>query len=117
MHEYVYADRILQSIIDFMKKEGKEQVSLVHVKVGELLDLSSESLNLAYRNLSSDTIASGSKLRVTIERSAVSCRKCGFEGRLSVHGSHTIDPAYACPRCGSPLRISKGNSVEIVKVE
>jgi hydrogenase nickel insertion protein HypA len=117
MHEYVYADRILQSILEFMKKENRKKVSLIHVRVGELLDLSSESLNLAYKTLSSETVAKGSKLKVSIERSAVSCSNCGFKGRLKAQGSHAIDPAFACPKCGSPLKIYKGNSVEIIDVK
>ncbi len=117
MHEYVYADRILQSVIDYMKRQKKEKVSLVHIKVGELLDLSSQSLNLAYTTLSADSIARGSKLRVSIERGSVLCTKCGFEGRLDVRGSHSVDPVFSCPKCGSPLKVQKGNNVEITKIE
>ncbi|MEM0118451.1 MAG: hydrogenase maturation nickel metallochaperone HypA [Conexivisphaerales archaeon] len=129
MHEYVYADRILQTVIEYMKKEENQnqnqdqnqnqnqKVKLIHVKVGELLDLSSQSLNLAYSILSKGTIAEGSKLKVSIEKGSVLCTSCGFNGRLEVKGSHAVDPVFACPKCGSPLKIEKGNSVEITGME
>ena len=60
----------------------------------------------------SGRIAKGSKLKVSIERSAVPCSNCGFKGRLSVQCYHTIKDAFACPKCFSPLKIYKGNSLE-----
>lgn len=117
MHEYIYADRILQSVLEYMETTGKKQVSIISIRVGELLGLDSNSLGFAYRVLSAETIAKGSRLRISITRSSVRCDRCGYEGRLQPSDEpHTIDPVFPCPECGAPLKVGKGNEVTITKI-
>ena len=115
MHEFVYADRILQSVLDEMKRKKKQKVSEVKVEVGEFLDLSNESLNMAYDILSKGTTAAGSRLRVRILTGSVICASCGFAGKIDHKGEHIVDPVLACPKCGAPLSIESGNEVRIVE--
>jgi hydrogenase nickel incorporation protein HypA/HybF len=116
MHEYVYADRILQSVLEEMK--GVDSPKTVKVEVGEMLGLTRESLSMAYEVLSKGTKAEGSRLRVKLAAGAVKCPKCGFVGRLPVkRHEHTIDPAFSCPKCGSSLKVTAGLEVKIVGFE
>ena len=117
MHEYVYADKILQSVLEEAGKT-KRQFKIVNVDVGELLGLTRESLTMAYGILSKGTRAEGSRLKVTFTRGSVMCRKCGFSGRLQGRRhDHTIDPAFACPRCGSSLTVKEGLDLKITGIE
>ncbi|MGD0145666.1 MAG: hydrogenase maturation nickel metallochaperone HypA [Nitrososphaerales archaeon] len=117
MHEYVYADRILQSVLE---ETGAAEKSprRVKVDVGEMLGLTRESLTMAYGILSKGTKAEGSKLVVRFTRGSVECPKCRFSGRLPVHRhDHTIDPAFACPQCGSSLKVVGGLDLKITGIE
>ncbi|MDE1857532.1 MAG: hydrogenase maturation nickel metallochaperone HypA [Thaumarchaeota archaeon] len=116
MHEYVYADRILQSVLEDIGRTGKP--SAVTVEVGEMLGLTRESLTSAYELLSKGTRAEGSKLKVKFAKGAVECPKCGFHGRLQLSRHlHAVDPAFACPKCGSSLRVSAGLGARLIRVE
>lgn len=117
MHEYVYADRILQSVLEETENTGK-QATKVKVEVGEMLGLTRESLTMAYGILSKGTRAEGSKLAVRITGGSVECPKCGFSGRLPTRShQHSIDPAFSCPKCGASLKVAKGLEVRITGIE
>jgi hydrogenase nickel incorporation protein HypA/HybF len=114
LHEYVYADRILQSVLEGL---GGRRPKAVKVEVGEMLGLTTESLTMAYGILSKGTKAEGSKLDVVLTEGSVECPQCGFAGRLSLkRHQHVVDPAFACPECGSSLRVAKGLEVRLVEV-
>lgn len=116
MHEYVYADRILQTVLEQIG--GSRRASKVTVEVGEMLGLTRGSLSSAYDVLAKGTGAEGSKLVVRFSEGGVQCLKCGFQGRLPARRhEHVIDPAFACPDCGSSLRVTAGLDVKLVKVE
>ena len=117
MHEYVYADRILQSVLQ--EADGALPAPLVvNVEVGEMLGLSTASLRSAYEVLSKGTKASGTKLRVKFTKGEVRCGRCGFEGRIPVaRHEHRIDPAFSCPECGSSLRVISGLEVKLIGIE
>jgi len=88
------------------------------VEVGELLGLTEESLTMAYDVLSKGTRAEGSRLKVSITEGSVECPRCGFSGRLKSRGhQHAVDPTFACPECGSALKIVKGLEVRLVELK
>ncbi|HZW84825.1 MAG TPA: hydrogenase maturation nickel metallochaperone HypA [Nitrososphaerales archaeon] len=114
MHEYVYADRILQSVLEV---RGSGSPKSVKVEVGEMLGLTKESLTMAYGILSKGTRAEGSKLEIVFTEGSVECPRCGYAGRLKLRRhEHAVDPAFACPECGSSLRVVKGLEVRLVEV-
>ena len=116
MHEYVYADRIIQSVLESVGPEKK--VTEVKVEVGELLGLTRASLSMAYTILSKGTRAEGSKLTIRFSRGAVQCPKCGFSGRLRTRrDEHHIDPVFSCPQCGGPLKVESGLESRILEVD
>jgi hydrogenase nickel incorporation protein HypA/HybF len=113
LHEYVYADRILQSVLADATRLRKKPAK-VEVVVGEMLGLTRESLTMAYEVLSKGTEAEGSKLRMKLSEGSVECSSCGFRGRMSLkRHEHVIDPAFACPECGAPLKVNAGLEVEL----
>ena len=114
MHEYVYADKILQSVLE----ETKEVKPLtVVVEVGEMLGLTKASLTTAYAVLAKGTRAEGSRLVVRLAKGSVRCSSCGFKGRLPIRRhEHRIDPAFACPKCGSSLQVESGLEVKLVRI-
>ena len=117
MHEYILADRVLQSVLEFMEKQNLSSVREVDLDVGELLGLEGDSLNMAYGILSKGTKAEGSKLRVHRIKGVVICNKCGYEGALThVPHEHVIDPAFSCPNCGSPVSIKTGNDLKLNRI-
>jgi len=112
MHEYVYADRILQTVLE--EAHAAKKPSLVTVEVGEMLGLTRESLTSAYSVLAKGTVAEGSKLVVKFAKGSVRCPSCGFEGRIPVSKhEHRVDPAFACPECGASLEVKSGLEVEL----
>jgi hydrogenase nickel incorporation protein HypA/HybF len=117
MHEFVYADRILQTVLSDASKIGRRPV-YVEVEVGELLGLTRESLTTAYGILAKGTVAEDSKLRMKLSRGFVECASCGYRGRLRVGShEHVVDPAFACPQCGAPVNISAGMEVTLKQIQ
>lgn len=117
MHEYVYADRILQTVLSDASRTRKKPV-YVDVEVGELLGLTRKSLTTAYGILAKGTAAEGSRLRMKLSPGSVECASCGFSGRLpAAKHEHLVDPVFACPRCGAPIGISGGMMVELKGIQ
>jgi hydrogenase nickel incorporation protein HypA/HybF len=115
MHEYVYADRILQTVLEESRTAAKPKT--VTVEVGEMLGLTRESLTTAYEILSKNTKAEGSKLVVRFAKGSVECGKCGYAGRLKVSKhEHRIDPAFSCPKCGGSLSVKSGLEAKLVGI-
>lgn len=115
MHEYVYADRILQTVLEEVGSGRKPKT--VTVEVGGLLGLTRGSLSTAYGVLSKGTRAEGSKLVIRFSEGAVECPKCGYLGALKASGhQHTVDPAFPCPECGSSLNIKAGLEARLISV-
>ena len=85
--------------------------------MGEMLGLTRGSLTMAYGILSKGTRVEGSKLAVRFTRGSAEFPKCGLSCRLPVrrHG-HRIDQAFACPQCGSSLRVVEGLEVKITGI-
>lgn len=116
MHEYVYADRILQSVLQEIGQKGRPRT--VTVEVGEMLGLTSASLASAYGVLSKGTRAEGSRLKVRFSKGSVECTRCGFRGRLQMKEHfHAVDPTFACPECGSTLKVSAGLDARLIAIE
>ncbi len=113
----MFADRILQSVLEETRGTDRGPV-LVRVQVGEMLGLTRESLTTAFSVLSKGTRIEGATLRVRFVEGSVECPACGFTGRLPAkRHDHRIDPAFACPDCGSSLRVKEGLDVKLIAVE
>lgn len=115
MHEYVYADRILQTVLE--ETGGRKRPKTVTVEIGGLLGLTRESLSTAYEVLAKGTRAEGSKLVIKFSKGSAECPECGYEGSLRVSGhQHIVDPVFLCPKCGSSLNVKGGLEAKLVSV-
>ena len=113
MHEYVYADRVLQSVLDDAARVQRGPVRF-EIEVGELLGLAKESLTVPYGILAWGTRAEGSTLRVKLAEGYVERGSYGFRGRIPIRGhQHGIDPAFASPECGKPFKVVAGLGIEL----
>lgn len=116
MHEFIEADRVLRSVLDYMYNHGLSVAQEVDVDVGELLGLQNESLSTAFHLLSKGTPAERCKLKIRRVKGSVVCSKCGYTGNLKKVVEHVVHPAFACPNCGNPVIIKAGNELRIRKV-
>lgn len=83
-----------------------------------MLGLTRESLTMAFEILSKGTKAEGSKLSVRFTKGRVECPRCGFAGRIPVRrDEHRVDPAFACPECGSSLKVVSGLGVKLLGLD
>jgi len=117
MHEYVIADRVLQSAIEYMDSQKLMEIHQIDVNVGELLGLQNESLRSAFSVVSKGTRAESCKLRIRRIKGSVLCDKCGYNGGLEDRVvEHRIDPVFQCPKCGVPVTIRTGNDLKITRI-
>ena len=114
MHEFVNADRVLQTVLEHQKEHPGVKVSQVKVELGELLGLSPASLKMAFGVLSKETSLGDVKLSVRKAKGSVKCDSCGYSGRLEGPAGHTADPVIACPKCGAPLSLGSGNALNVL---
>ena len=118
MHEYVLADRVLQSALEYMDSQKLTEIHEIDVNVGELLGLENESLRTAFGVVSKGTRVESCKLKIRRIKGSVVCANCGYTGGLEerVLEHHHIDPAFQCPKCGVPVTIKAGKDLEITRI-
>ena len=118
MHEYSLAHALLESLTEHLRQHPVEgQVRAVHVRKGELLILSEEALDEAWRILAEGTEVAGSELRVDKIPVKVRCPACGYEGPVqyvSEEGWHFVVPLLSCPRCEARAEVIEGRDLAIV---
>jgi hydrogenase nickel insertion protein HypA len=116
LHEYVYADRVLQTVLQYLKENPGREAGSVKVELGELLGVTPQSLKHAFGLLARDTQAATAKLVVRTVHPSVVCNQCGFKGAVSHGEEHVIDPVFACPKCGSPLSVKMGSELKVTGI-
>ena len=89
----------------------------MRVDIGELLGVKNESLRDAFALLSKGAGVEGCKLRIRRVNGSVRCGKCGYEGGLKGDEvKHSVDPVFACPKCGAPVEIRAGRELKLISV-
>lgn len=118
MHEYSLAHSLLESLLQHLKERSVDgRITAVHVRKGELLILSEESLAEAWRILSEETAVAGSDLRIEVVPVKVRCPSCGYEGPVVYvreEGWHFAVPLLACPTCDGRAEVIAGRDLAIV---
>ncbi len=102
MHEFSICQTIVDTAIEEIEKHGLKPRSLIktHVVVGKLRQLVPEYLQFAYETLTKNTIIEGSVLEISTKPIIGKCKKCGWEGEMSV-------ACFRCQKCES-------NNAEII---
>jgi len=120
MHEFSIATILVNSLLDYQKKDGGNPGKLleVYIRVGRLRSVSVEQLVYSYDLLVKRTSLSGSKLLVEEIEPKVSCPKCNFKDTFERRDEsfHFALPSLSCPRCGASLSLEGGDELQIAKI-
>lgn len=119
MHEYSIASRIVEIIEKTIMEEDNVKVKEAHLNKGELRILSEKALKSAYQILTENTSLEGSDLVIQEIKTAVKCRKCGYQGKVPYYKDieyHFQVPILECPKCKSPAEIKAGKELDLVQL-
>ena len=117
MHEYSLAHSLLEGLLEHLAGHPAEgRIVRVHVRQGELLMLSQEALQEAWRILSEGTPVAGSELVIEKVPVKVRCPNCAYEGKvqyLAGKGWHYTIPVLSCPKCEGRVEVVEGKDLAI----
>lgn len=116
MHEYSVMSGVVGAILERIKGMNVKRVERVDMIVGELTFLSPEQMKFAFEVLSEGTLLEGAELNIEIRKARIKCRKCGYEGGMSVEESeeyHYELPIFKCPKCGGDVDIIEGKECTV----
>lgn len=110
MHEMALAEGIVDIAVDYAWQNDAHCIAEVHLLIGELAGVETESLRLAFDALVRDTIAADAVL--TWERIPLTgrCHDCGSE-------MHIRPQDVLCPRCGGGMEIVAGREMRVDYIE
>ncbi len=112
MHEYVFAEGILDTAVAFAEKNYAKKILKIIIEVGELTFLNTEQLRFALEIISKNTIAEGCEIIIEKKTGKIRCNSCGYEGSIDVREEvhHLGMPlqVFSCPKC-------KSNNTEIIE--
>jgi len=144
VHEWSLAEGIYQAILEFAKNHDVKKVLEVEIKVGELMQLDLDLMKEAILMLAQGSVMEEAEIKLTVEKAAFSCEKCGHEWNFEVakkeieqrvskdklikNDSGSLDLplhyipglVYAlatCPKCGSSnILVVRGRDIKIQKI-
>ena|SRR3989338_3071889 len=112
MHESNFTKQIVHVILQELTKNSDARPQTVKVRVGEMLHLVPESVEMHYELLTKGTPLAGVKLELEEIPVRVRCRPCGHEGSVADH--HLL----VCGECGSfDVELLNGNEIRIDSIE
>lgn len=132
MHEWALAEGVISTALEVAEENEAKNIVGIKIKMGELQQVDREIFELALEEISSETIAENSEMKILTEKAILKCRACGKEWdfkkskkKLDENESESIhfvpDLAHTyirCPNCGSPdFKIKKGRGVWIESIE
>ena len=117
MHEVSVVSSLADATIDELSKYKVLKVNSVTAVIGDLTNLGEEQMTFAYEIVTRGTILEGSEFIIEHEPIILSCKVCGFEGPAKIltdpdFSSHSV-PVLACPECGGPVKVVKGQTCAI----
>ena len=114
MHEVSVVTTLVDAILKELEKYKVVRVNSVTLRIGDLTNLGEEQMSFAYEIVTRGTILEGSQLIIEPEKIEVECGSCGYTGPVKVLSDPDFDthsiPVLACPECGGPIKITKGQS-------
>ncbi len=144
MHEWSVMQAVVESLLRFAHEEGLKRITLVRLAINQIAQLDLEILREAYKVLTENTLAEGSKLEITVVPAVFKCNNCGYEWSFNdalqqikratsdfsiVDEEGTSDPPLhympmliysylKCPKCGSrDFSVKETSSIKIIEVE
>lgn len=114
VHEFSLANSIIGKLKPVLRKALLEKKNvLVRLSVGELLY--SDNLKFWVHDMAKRDLGPTVRIKIMVEKSDVSCKKCGYSGGAQPAGDHHLT---VCPKCSSTrVAVNKGNKIFVVGVE
>ena len=114
MHEVSVVATLVDAVIKELQKYKVTKVNSVTVTIGDLTNLGEEQMSFAYEIVTRGTILEDSEFIIEHEPIELECKTCNFRGPAKIlkdpdFDTHSI-PVLACPACGGPVNVVKGQS-------
>jgi hydrogenase nickel incorporation protein HypA/HybF len=111
VHEFSIAQTIVQAVLAELKKVQPARLVRARIVAGNLHQLVSANLTLAYKVLTKDTPAAGSRLSIRRVPITAECRQCHWRGEIR-------NALFACGRCQSgDIEITGGRELYLDSIE
>jgi hydrogenase nickel incorporation protein HypA/HybF len=98
---------------DALRRARGGRIKGIHLVIGELANITDESIQAAWNNIAEGTLAEGATLHIRRVPAELQCMAC-------FQKYHPDSAEFSCPRCGSVgAKVITGEefSVEIVDLE
>ena len=114
MHEVSVVSTLADAVMKELQKYNVTKVNSITVTIGDMTNLGEEQMKFAYEIVTRGTILEGSEFIVEHEPIELECKQCNYRGPAKVlrdpdFDTHSI-PILACPACGGPVNVIKGQS-------
>jgi len=93
MHEYYVTEQIVKIACETARQHNAPSIAEIHIVIGELTGIVSESLSFYFEALARDTAADGAVLHFIRQPVSRLCSACSTE----FHGA----TSFNCPACGT----------------
>lgn len=114
MHEVSVVSTLADAVMKELQKYNVTKVNSITVTIGDMTNLGEEQMKFAYEIVTRGTILEGSEFIVEHEPIELECKQCNYRGPAKVLSDPDFDthsiPILACPACGGPVNVIKGQS-------
>jgi hydrogenase nickel incorporation protein HypA/HybF len=112
MHEMGIATEIVRIAVASIPEEmAGSRVVRVHLKVGKLAAVVSDSLKFCFEIVARETPAEGAQLEIQEMAVAARCHACDHQWEIE-------NTVFSCPRCGSgAIDMLSGRELDIESIE
>lgn len=104
MHEASIGQSIVKTVLLEAEKQKAVKVESVEIEIGELTFLGRDQVEFWIKTGFESTIAEGAEIRFKKIKGRIKCKKCDFEGDITVKEDpqyHMLLPSFSCPKCKS----------------
>lgn len=120
MHDFSVSQAIARTVLKQAKEKRVRKILSLSLELGELTFLNPEQIHFWLKELFKDTPAQGAKIHIKKIFSRIKCKKCGYEGSMTLRDDpfyHLYFPLLRCPRCNSAsLEIKTGRECLIRRI-
>ena len=121
MHDLSVSQAIARTVLEQAKEKRVRKILSLNLELGELTFLNPEQIHFWLKELFKDTPAQGTKIYIKKIFSRIKCKKCEYEGSMSLRDDpffHIYFPLLRCPCCNSTsLEIKAGRECLIRRIK
>ncbi len=120
MHDLSVSQAIARTVLQQANEKRARKILSLNLELGELTFLNPEQIHFWLKELFRDTPAQGAKIYIKKTLSRIKCKKCEYEGSVSLRDDpfyHVYSPGLRCPCCNSTsLEIKAGRECLIKRI-